>query len=82
MGSPDAVPLDEEMEDRGPRARSILHSDSRAGYPLIVILFAAAIFPGCARRAERVPQPLAGENILDSHDQALSSARSSLPLLA
>src|SRR5437762_12835565 len=46
MGSGNALPLDEEMEDRGP-GRSILHPDSRVGYQLIVVFFAAVIFLGC-----------------------------------
>src|SRR5215472_13591223 len=47
MGSRDPVPLDEEMEDRNPGPAGILHPDSRVGYQLIVVFFAALIFLGC-----------------------------------
>jgi 4-amino-4-deoxy-L-arabinose transferase-like glycosyltransferase len=47
MGSSDPIPLDEEMEDRNPGPGSILHPDSRVGYQLIVVFFAAVIFLGC-----------------------------------
>ncbi len=45
MGSCDPVPLDEEMEDRNPVAGSFL--DSRIGYQVVVVFFAAVIFLGC-----------------------------------
>src|SRR5579872_3259661 len=45
MGSRDAVSLDEEMGDRNSVGSGF--ADSRAGYQLIVVLFAALIYLGC-----------------------------------
>src|SRR6478672_3195217 len=74
MGSGDAVSLDEEMEDRGPRATALFHSDSRTGFQLIVVFFAAVIFlggivspPGLMDDVDAVQATIA-RNMLESGD--------------
>src|SRR4051794_24458961 len=47
MGPRDAVSLDEEVEDRNPGRGNFFHPDSRSGYQLIVVFFAAVIYLGC-----------------------------------
>ena len=74
MGSRDAVSLDEEMEDRNSGPGSLFHPDSRLGYQLIVIFFAAVIFLGCIISPPSLMDDVDGvqaqiaRNMLDSGD--------------
>src|SRR5262245_31887884 len=74
MGSVDAFPLDEEMEDRATGPRRLLDPDSRTGYQVIVLLFAVAIFfgsilspPGLMDDVDAVQAQIA-RNMLESGD--------------